>query len=282
VYNKFIDEIGMSSTVVAVPSINENSDDRSKKVNQGPDTSQRSTIDCVIVSHSKQVVTLANDMNQVVDRVVPAMASCVLRPVIVKYAIMYNSVFETDLHSGGLRYSEHIENVARDVKKALEKMFSVSQAVDTTRFEIWKVAFTESKNEEMAEDVANFEVKPWDELKAKVWEAVENWANASNAVEAVEAVVRTWRELWGKRQHVIKSPTELMNWFDMAAALVEANKAFNLQVEAVSKAINAAIIATAEATQTWKQANDSISAVSNAKRNLDTQMGQRILSIFQS
>jgi hypothetical protein len=273
----------MSSTVAAIPSINGDSDNRSKKVNQGPGTSKRSTIDCVIVSHSKQVVTLANDMNQVVDRVVPAMASCVLCPVIAKYGIIYNSVFETDLHSGGLRYSEHIENVAKDVKKALEKMFSVSQAVDTTRFEIWKVAFTESKNEEMAEDVANFEVKPWDELKAKVWEAVENWANASNAVEAVEAAVRTWRALWSKFQNVVHtSLTEQKNWWDMAAAIVKEQEAFNLQVETASKAIDAAIIATEEAAQTWKQANDSISAVSNAKRNPGTQMGQRILSIFKS
>jgi hypothetical protein len=301
----------MSSTVAAIPSINGDSDNRSKKVNQGPGTSKRSTIDRTVVSYSKQIIALAADVTQVVDRVVKAVTSRV--PVFKVCGLstpatrIYNLIAAQDHYSYEGPYSEYIENVAKDVNKVLEKIISVSQAVDMARSEIWKVVFTESENEEMAD----VEVKPWDELKAKVWEVVQGWMNA---VDVVAAAVRAWKALRDKRDGDTASlvqqawdvasveeskawqAVQAENWDEMTTQawdaarlkLYQTSKDWNtftaecmiLQLEA-TKATDTAITATVKAAQVWKQANDKISAVSNAKRHPGTQKEQGILSIFK-
>jgi hypothetical protein len=306
VYNEFIDKIGMASNVVAIPSVNISENDFLEEVNQGSDASQRDAIDCVIVSHSKQIVTLAKDATQVVDQAVQVITSRVLELKVTELfeRRISNLVFITD-PSPRLAYGGYIKNVAKDVNKALEKIIAVWQAVDTVRSEIWKVVkavFTESENEKMAEDVANVEVKLWDELKVKVWEAVKNWMNASGAVEAA---VRIWETAWDKRNSDNTSLTQQAwdmalaeerkafqtaqaeNWDEMTTQawgtartkLYQTSKDWNtlsaeiltLQLEA-NQAMDAAITATVEAAQIWKQANDKILAVSNAKRNPGTQI----------
>jgi hypothetical protein len=321
VYNKFIDEIGMSSTVVAIPSVNIADNDFLEEVNQGSDASKRSAIDCVIVSRSKQIVTLAKDVTQVVDQAVKAITSCVLKFV--------SDPCTADEHRGTKMFNpaylvlektapdalsiQYIRDIAKDVNKALEKITAVWQAVDMARSEIWKVVkavFTESENEKMAEDLANVEVKPWDELKVKVWEAVKNWMNTS---VAVEANIQAWKAFQNKNGNKLLTQqawdtalaeerkafqaVQAENWDEMTTQawgaartnLYQVSKDWNtlsaeiltLELEA-NKAMDAAITATVEAAQTWRQASDKILAVSNAKRNPGTQKGQRILSIFKS